>query len=181
MKYLQKFNENFKTYTKEQIKEIENNFIKVLPNSWERFLLDKLPDYSNIKFQFKTEKGLGYVAPFQREGDRLKHRGIEFSGIPTPEVWVHELWHYFTNPAFTTFVEDPQNCPQSAKEYTRKLSGIYERAKSLGYSTINGVSIHENLNEFAVNITNQNSIRHLKKIGLFDEYYRCQMEFIESY
>ena len=54
MKYLQKFNENFKTYTKEQIKEIENNFIKVLPNSWERFLLDKLPDYSNT-----NTRGLG--------------------------------------------------------------------------------------------------------------------------
>lgn len=171
--------EIFKKYTKQQIKEIETNWIGIENNSWYRYLLNLLPDYSSIKFCFANRKGgLGYVAPFDIDGDRFKHEGIRFTGIPTPEIWTHEIWHYFTIPALTSYKKSMFN--KNSNEFVTEISNLYQLAKSKGYSTINGVSIHENLNEFIVNITNINSVNDLKKIGLFDQYLDCQKKWLDS-
>ena len=82
------------------------------------FILKKLlADYlkkkmlqTNVKFSFiNTKGGLGYTAPWEIDGDRLKHEGLRYKGIPTPEVWTHELWHYFTNPALVEYKNSIQN------------------------------------------------------------------------
>jgi hypothetical protein len=181
MKYIKSFNESFKLYSKEQLKEIENKFIKIKDDSWERFLLNILPDYSGVKFTFRNEVGgLGYVEPFNRVDNKLKHSGLRFSGIPTPEIYTHELWHYFTIPALTQFQQNQKNSNSNIYEYTKTLFELYKNAKSMGYSVINGVSVHDNLNEFAVNITNQDSVKQLKKLGLFDDYFNCQKKYMNS-
>ena len=44
----------------------------------------------------------------------------------------------------------------------------------------NGVSVHDNLNEFVVNITNERSVDELKRIGIFDEYFIIQNKWMKS-
>ena len=56
----------------------------------------------------------------------------------------------------------------------------YDGSKKFGYSPINGVSIHDNLNEFVVNITNEKSVEKLKKLGIFDEYFTVQKNWMKS-
>ena len=176
--------ENFKKYTKEEIKDIEYNHIKITNGSWHRYLLRMLPDYSNVKFSFiNTKGGLGYTAPWEVDGDRLKHEGLRYKGIPTPEIWTHELWHYFTNPALVEYKNSIQNktiCHFHALNFTEGMIKLYEGSKKFGYSPINGVSVHDNLNEFVVNITNERSVDELKRIGIFDEYFIIQNKWMKS-
>lgn len=176
--------ENFKKYTKEEIRSIEYNHIRITDDSWYRYLLNILPDYSNVKFSFKNTKGgLGYTAPWEIDGDRLKHEGLRYNGIPTPEVWTHELWHYFTIPALVEYKKSIENntiCHFNALNFTKGMLKLYDDSKKLGYSPINGVSIHDNLNEFVVNITNEESVRKLKRIGIFDEYFIIQKKWMKS-
>lgn len=176
--------ENFKIYTKEQLKIIENKHIEIKEDSWHRYLLNMLPDYSNVKFIFKNLKGgLGYTAPWEDKGSRLSHEGLRFDGIPSPEVWTHELWHYFTIPALVDYKNSILNkkiCNFNTLNFSKGMINLYEKSKEFGYSPINGVSIHDNVNEFVVNITNEKSVEKLKKLGIFDEYFTIQKNWMES-
>jgi hypothetical protein len=58
------------------------------------------------------------------------------------------------------------------------MQNLYNRAKKLGYSAKNELSVHENLNEFVVNITNISSVKKLQR--LWKEYFECQKKWFES-
>ena len=60
------------------------------------------------------------------------------------------------------------------------MMDLYQKSKDSGYSPINGVSIHDNLNEFVVNITNEKSVEKLKKLGIFYEYFTVQKNWMKS-
>jgi len=137
-------------------------------------LLRILPEYNNITINFKSNKGgLGYVNSKEYIKDRILTT-IEFNGLPSPEVYVHELYHYFTLPALVR-----PDTPISF-EYISNMQYLYEYSKNRGYSVINGISIHDTLNEFCVNITNHKSYNDLLKIGIYDKYLEVTLKFFNS-
>ena len=137
-------------------------------------LLNILPDYSNISINFKSNKvGLGYVNSIEHKKDKIISI-IEFNGLPSPEVYVHELYHYFTLPALVR--TDVTSC----FNYVNKMQYLYEYYKNIGYSVINGTSIHDNLAEFCVNITNKKSYQDMIRFGFYDEYFSNTKEYLSS-
>jgi hypothetical protein len=168
-----KFFENFKEYklfenTVMTVSEIEDN-INIEPRHQE--ILNMMPDYSKVKASLvNTVGGLGYVGNFkEREISRGKaiSTTILFDDIPTSEIFTHELLHYFTIPILVRYTENPENYKGSVVEtYVKSLMSLAKLAQSKGYSAVNGVSVHNNLNEFAVNITNRDSCNKLKDIKL---------------
>jgi len=189
----------FKQYPKEQLDLLEEEIgiIKcdspnLKPGYWHGYLLSLLPDYSTTKFTFKNDiGGLGYVG-FEKtsKGPWILKDGIRYAGLPTPEVWVHEIWHRFTQGALLWWHESvsephsPQNpnkeCPKFIMDYGFKMNDLCVRAKAKGYSVINGISVHDGLHEFAVNITNIGSVIKLRQLGLWKEYFECQKEWLEN-
>ena len=156
--------------------------IKIEPIHQE--ILNLLPDYSNVKISLENDRGgLGYVGDFkQREEDNSKNTRvsttIKYSGIPSSEIYTHELLHYFTIPALILYQQG--NRSENIKQYVEALDKLYTKAKSKGYTSINGVSIHDNLNEFAVNITNEKSIEQLKKLGIYDDLINLTKNYLNS-
>lgn len=192
MKHLKNF-ELFERNTDEMtLVEIESQ-IEIEPRH--RVILDMMPDYSNIKASIVNKVGgLGYVGNFkEREIKRGKaiSTTILFDGLPTSEIFTHELLHYFTIPVLVKYTETPQDYKGSAVEtYVKGLDNLLLLAKSKGYSPINGVSIHNNLNEFAVNITNEESSNQLKRIKasttdgktttIYDLLMKITFDFLKS-
>jgi hypothetical protein len=156
--------------------------IKIEPIHQE--ILNLLPDYSNVKISLENDRGgLGYVGDFkQREEDNSKNTRvsttIKYSGIPSSEIYTHELLHYFTIPALILYQQG--NRSENIKQYVEALDKLYTKAKSKGYTSINGVSVHDNLNEFAVNITNEKSIEQLKKLGIYDDLINLTKNYLNS-
>ncbi len=167
--------------TTDAIADIESK-IKIEPIHQE--ILNLLPDYSNVKISLENDRGgLGYVGDFkQREEDNSKNTRIsttiKYSGVPSSEIYTHELLHYFTIPALILYQQG--NRSENIKQYVEALDKLYTKAKSKGYTSINGVSVHDNLNEFAVNITNEKSIEQLKKLGIYDDLINLTKNYLNS-
>ena len=149
-----------------------------------REILNMLPNYSKVKISIENDRGgLGYVGDFNERESELDKTSrmsttIKYSGLPSSEIYTHELLHYFTIPALLQYKQG--NVVGNIKTYVEGLNTLYQKAKSLGYSPINGVSIHDNLNEFAVNITNTNSVENLKQIGIYSDLIQLTQNYLES-
>jgi hypothetical protein len=147
-------------------------------------ILEMLPDYSNVKISLDNDKGgLGYVGDFteretERAGEIAISTVIKYSGVPSSEIYTHELLHYFTIPALIQY--NKGNKANNIVQYVEKLNGLYLRAKEQGYSPINGVSMYDNLNEFAVNITNAESVKKLKEFGLYKDLMNITRNYLSS-
>ena len=149
-----------------------------------REILNMLPNYSKVKISIENDRGgLGYVGDFNERESELDKTSrmsttIKYSGLPSSEIYTHELLHYFTIPALLQYKQG--NVVGNIKTYVEGLNTLYQKAKSLGYSPINGVSIYDNLNEFAVNITNTNSVENLKQIGIYSDLIQLTQNYLES-
>jgi hypothetical protein len=163
------------------LKELESK-IKFTP--FQQSILDLFPDYSKVKVTIENDKGgLGYVGDFKEREDSINNTGristtIKYTGIPSAEIFIHELLHYFTIPALINYTTAQKG--SNIEIYVKSLSNLYQKAKSLGYTAVNGTSVHENLNEFAVNLTNGKSVEQLKKLGLYDEYLNILKTYLQS-
>jgi hypothetical protein len=206
MQYLKPFQQFesavFKQYTRGELDIFEQEIgiikytggtVKFEPGYWHGYLLSLLPDYSTTRFTFRNDiGGLGHVG-FKKTstGPWILKDGIRYDSYPpTPEVWVHEIWHRFTQGALLWWHESvsppyslqnpSKECPEIIMDYGSKMNDLYVRAIRKGYSAINGVSIHEALHEFVVNITNISSVKKLMQLGLWLEYFDCQKEWLEN-
>lgn len=147
-----------------------------------------MPAPFNIKVNIENDRGgLGYVGDFNLREEQLGEGmetfwisgEIKYTGIPSSEVFMHELLHYFTIPAMIAYKRNPSGTG-NGNMFVKELNKLYEEAKSKGYSPINGVSIHDNLNEFAVNITNLESIEQLRDIDLYDKVSDLIYDYLKS-
>lgn len=172
-------NENATTY-----KDIESQ-IKIEEEHQQ--ILNLLPDYSNVKVSIENDRGgLGFVGDFTARENALDNSltistTVKYSGIPSSEVYTHELLHYFTIPAFIAYKKNHLSKTSAGYKYIKDLNDLYEKSKSLGYTPINGVSIHDNLTEFAVNITNPKSVTKLKELGIYDELFDITKQYLQSF
>lgn len=114
------------------VSEIEDK-INIEPRH--QIILDMMPDYSNIKASIVNPVGgLGYVGNFK---EREINRGeaisttILFDGLPTSEIFTHELLHYFTIPMLVRYTKNPKNYKGSFVEtYVESLLDLARLVQS---------------------------------------------------
>lgn len=112
----------------------------------------------------------------------LKTKGIIINpNNLTEEVAIHELVHFFSMPALHLAYELQQKgmldrAPEEIKKYALNIQKTFDYATSKGYRSINSHSMTHNIEEFAVNFTNEQSEQQLKQIGIYqglvDSFFR---------
>jgi hypothetical protein len=129
-----------------------------------------------------------YVWVSSEETLRKPTMQIAASQNKNPETLTHELMHYYT----ITYIDAREkqedgiiritNARQaSAARYLyEKLSDLYGRAVKKWYSAYNWSSMQNNLIEFAVNITHQNSSEELQRLWLYDEFMNIIQTHLRS-
>lgn len=99
----------------------------------------------------------------------------------TEEVAVHELVHFFSMPALKLAYEMQQKgmldqAPEEMKKYALNIQRAFDYASSKGYRSTNSHSMTHDIEEFAVNFTNEQSAEQLKQLGIYqglvDSFFR---------
>lgn len=153
-------------------------------SAWHQAILSIMPDYKMVKCYLVNDVGgLGYTR-FHLDWGANSIKGIvKFTGIPNSEVFTHELLHFFTIPALNHYKDIGSRhtgITGNEKIYSEGLIKLYQAAKREGYSAINHYSIVDNLNEFAVNITNQESSQKLDKIGIYNRLFALTKWYLST-
>jgi uncharacterized membrane-anchored protein len=96
-----------------------------------------------------------------------------------PKTVIHETIHGFTHPYLyaqklvnegVISISDPKQA-FLAKELYSTVTKLYEKATKKGYKVINGESVEDNAMEFVANLSNEESVKELKRIGLYDPLF----------
>ncbi len=131
------------------------------------------------------QRGYGVNSIDETDSGKIKIKGININPEHmTEEVAIHELVHFFSMPALYSAVEAEKKnefgkLAENVKTYWQKTKALWDYAKSKGYKATNSHSIHDTIEEFAVNFTNEQSEQKLKELNVykalvdsFFEYYR---------
>ena len=122
-----------------------------------------------------TGKSIGKVVGQNTEGITINPNHL------TEEVAVHELVHFFSMPALKLTHElqkigKLEDAPEEMKKYAMNIQKAFNYAEANGYTSINSHSMTHDIEEFAVNFTNEQSSIKLKELGIYqgliDSFFR---------
>lgn len=90
----------------------------------------------------------------------------------TEELAIHELVHFFSMPALKLAHEMQQRgifdqAPEEMKIYALNIQRAFNHATDMGYRSTNSYSMTHDIEEFAVNFTNDQSAEQLKQLGIY--------------
>ena len=132
------------------------------------------------------QRGYGMNSIGNTENEKIKIKGININPEHmTEEVAVHELVHFFSMPALYSAVESEkkkefEKLAQNVKTYWQKTKALWDYAKSKGYEATNDHSIHDTIEEFAVNFTNEQSEQKLKELNVYKALVDSFFEYYQS-
>ncbi|HRH21860.1 MAG TPA: hypothetical protein PLJ58_01525 [bacterium] len=140
-----------------------------------------------VPAQLKTDQA-GYGVNSIREGGdgKIRLKGISINPEHmTEEVAVHELVHFFSMPALSSGLQYEQaqeldKLAENVKTYWLKTKALWNSAKSRGYEATNSHSIHDTIEEFAVNFTNEESEKKLKELNIYKALVDSFFEYYHS-
>jgi hypothetical protein len=123
----------------------------------------------------------GYGVNLQRiRGDsHIDIKGVTFNPRHiSPELVLHEIVHTFTMPVMAS-MQRIDNTPEyknisdvdPRKIFWRGIKALWSFVQSKGYSPTNSHSVHNTIEEFVVNITNESSLLRLQEVPMQDCNY----------
>ena len=132
------------------------------------------------------QRGYGMNSIGNTENEKIKIKGININPEHmTEEVAVTEIVHFFSIPAQYSAVESEkkkefEKLAQNVKTYWQKTKALWDYAKSKGYEATNDHSIHDTIEEFAVNFTNEQSEQKLKELNVYKALVDSFFEYYQS-
>ncbi len=140
-----------------------------------------------VPAQLKTDQaGYGVNSIREAENAKILAKGISINPEHmTEEVAIHELVHFFSMPALSSGLQYEQaqeldKLAENVKIYWLKTKALWNSAKNRGYEATNSHSIHDTIEEFAVNFTNEESEEKLKELNIYQALVDSFFEYYHS-